>query len=362
MLDRVERVITLASPPLVVTSDPLLAEQLQRLCAAAGVAPDMISVAAEARGRWRGAACVLVGDDLAGEVAALTLPRRGDVVLVTAGPETAATWQRGVALRADHVAVLPDSERWLVDRLTDWLDAGVATCLTLGCIGASGGAGASTLAAAVAMAASRRGVGTMLVDADPLGAGVELVLGCEDADGLRWPQVATTQGRVSSSALRSALPRAGDVSVLSWDRRGAVLVDAATMRSILSAARRGSELLIIDLPRRLDDAANAALTTCDVLVVVATGDVRAAASAGRLLALLRNQCPDVRLVLRSRTAGDLSAETLSKTLQLPLLATIPTRRAVERSIDAGFGPPSRGRLHRQCESILEELGLTGAGR
>ncbi len=362
MLDRVERAVALTGPPLVVTSDPLLIEQLQRLCAATATTPDVVTEAGDARGGWRRAACVLVGDDLAGEVAALALPRRGDVVLVTPGPETAATWQRGVALRADHVAVLPEAERWLIDRLSDCLDAGVASCLTVGVIGARGGAGASTLAVAVAMAASRRSVPTLLVDADPLAGGVELVLGCEDADGLRWPQVASTQGRVGSAALRSALPRAGNVAVLSWDRSGALGVDAATMRSILAAGRRGSDLLVIDLPRGLDDAGSAAVTTCDVLVVVVTGDVRAAASAHRLVALLRTQCPDIRLVVRTRAAVDLSAETLSETLQVPLLATIRTERSVERSIDAGLGPPSRGRLHRQCESILAQLGVTGASR
>lgn len=362
MLNRVERAVALTGPPLVVTSDPMLTEQLQRLCAAAAVTPDVVSLPGDARGGWRRAACILVGDDLSGEVAALALPRRSDVVLVTPGPETAATWQRGVELRADRVVVLPDADRWLVDWLSDCLDAGVASCLTLGVIGASGGAGASTLAAAVAMAAAQRGVHTMLVDADPLAGGVELVLGCEDADGLRWPEVASTQGRVSSAALRSALPRAGDVAVLSWDRSEAAGVDAATMRSILSAGRRGSDLLIVDLPRRLDDAASAAATTCDVLVVVTTGNVRAAASAARLLARLRNQCPDIRLVVRSRTAADLSAETLSQTLQVPLLATVPTKRAVERSIDEGLGPPSRGPLHRQCESILDQLGVTSASR
>lgn len=362
MLDRVERAVPFTGPPLVATGDPVLTEQLQRLCAAAAVTPHVVSLAGDTRVHWRQAACILVGDDLAGDVAALALPRRSDVILVAMGPETAATWQRGVALRADNVAVLPDAERWLVDRLSDCLDAGVATCLTLGLIGARGGAGASTLAAAVAMAASRREVRTLLVDADPLAGGVELVLGCEDADGLRWPQVAAIQGRVSSAALRSALPRAGEVAVLSWDRSAGSGVDAATMLSILSAGRRGSDLLVVDLPRRLDDAAGAAVTTCDVLVLVTTGDVRAAASADLLLALLRNQCPDTRLVVRSRATADLGAETLSQTLHVPLLATIPTKRAVERAIDDGLGPPGRGQLHRQCESILAQLGVTGPSR
>lgn len=66
MLDRVERAVALTGPPLVVTSDPLLTEQLQRLCAATATTPDVVTEAGNARGGWRQAACVLVGDDLAG--------------------------------------------------------------------------------------------------------------------------------------------------------------------------------------------------------------------------------------------------------------------------------------------------------
>lgn len=362
MLDTMERVVTLSGPPLIVTRDLSRAEQLLRLCAAAAVTPDVVNQARDARRGWRQAACVLVGDDIADDVAALGLPRRTDVILVASGPDSAQTWQRGLALRADHVVMLPEAESWLIDRLSDYLDASVTACLTLGVIGARGGAGASTLTAALAVAASRRGILTMLIDADPLSGGVELVLGCEDVDGLRWPQVASTHGRVSSAALRAALPKVGDLSVLSWDRGCDVGVDAATMHSILSAGRRGSDLVVVDLPRHLDEPTSAALATCDLLLVVTTTDVRAVASAGRLLALLRTECAGIRLVVRSRTASDLDAETLSKTLQVPLLATIPTKRAVERSIDEGLGPPRRGQLHRRCTSILDEIGPIGGQR
>ncbi len=362
MLDAMQRAGTPTGPPLIVTRDPALTEQLLRLCAAAAVTPEVVSEARDARRGWARAACALVGDDLAGDVAAIGLPKRSEVVLVAAGPDSAATWQRGVALHADHVAMLPDAEGWLVDRLSDCLEASEAACLTVGIIGGCGGAGASTLAAALATVASRRRVRTMLVDADALSGGVELVLGCEDVEGLRWPQVASTHGRVSAAALRAALPTLGDLAVLSWDRGGEASLDATTMLSILSAGRRGFDLVVVDLPRRPDDAASAALTSCDVLLVVTTSGVRATAGAGRLLALLRTQCADIRLVVRSRAGADLGAETLSQMLHVPLLATIPTKRAVERSIEEGLGPPSRGQLHERCVSMLEQIGVGAAPR
>lgn len=355
-----ERVAALSGPPLVVTADPVLTEQLLRVCAAAGVTPELVRDASDSRTGWWRAAGVLVGDDLAGDVAALNLPRRSDVILVTVGPDSAATWRRGIALRADHVVMLPGAESWLVERLSECLDSSITTCLTVGLIAARGGAGASTLAAALSATAARRSIVTLIIDGDSLSGGIDLVLGCEDVDGLRWPQVASTHGRVSSTALRAALPNIGDLAVLSWDRSGDSPLDTATMNSILSAGRRGSELIVVDLPRYLDDAAGAALTACDLLVLVTTADVRGAAAATQLLRVLRMQCPDIRLVVRRRAGSDIGAEALSKALQVPLLETIPTRRAVERSIDEGLGPPKRGPLQGRCVEILQQVGLVGA--
>jgi secretion/DNA translocation related CpaE-like protein len=332
------------------------------LCAAAGSTPELVGGAEGARVGWRRAACVLVGDDLADEVAALNLARRSDVVLVAVAPGSARLWQCGVALHADDVVTLPDADSWLVGRLSDCLDASSASCLTVGITGARGGAGATTLAAALATTAARQGISSLLIDADPLSGGIDLVLGCEDVDGLHWPQVASTHGRVSSTALRAALPKVGDLAVLSWDRGADLSVDSTTMSSILSAGRRGSELIVVDLPRYVDDPIRAALMACDVIVVITTADVRGAAAASRLLGVLRPQCPDVRLVVRHRGGFDLGGEALSEALQVTLLETIPTKRAVERSIDEGFGPPRTGQLQGRCVDILEKIGLTGAPR
>jgi secretion/DNA translocation related CpaE-like protein len=362
MLGIMERGVPRTDAPLVVTCDPVLRELLLRLCAAAAVTPELVGEAVEARTGWRRAPCVVVGDDLAGEVALLGLPKRSDVVLVASGPESAATWQRGVALHADHVALLPEAESWLVTKLSESLDSSTSTCLTLGVVGARGGAGASTLAAALGLAASRRGQKVLLVDADPLSGGVDLVVGCEDVDGLRWPQVASTHGRVGAAALRAALPRVGELAVLSWDRGGGTSLDVATVNSILASGRRGSELILIDLPRHLGDAAHAALTGCDVVVVVCTGQVSCAAAAVQLLRTLRPECADIRLVVRQRAGASVDAEALSETLELSLLQTIPTKRSVERSIEEGVGPPPRGPLQQRCVSILERVGQAAAPR
>ncbi len=112
---------------------------------------------------------------------------------------------------AENVAALPASETWLVELLTDIGDGGATPGLTIGVIGGSGGAGATVFAAALAQTAATQGR-VLLVDADPIGAGIDRVLGLESADGIRWDAMMQATGRLSSRSLREALPRPRRVS------------------------------------------------------------------------------------------------------------------------------------------------------
>src|SRR5690242_21033170 len=53
----------------------------------------------------------------------------------------------------------------------------------------------------------------ILIDGDPLGGGLDLLLGEEQADGLRWPGLAEVSGRVTPAALRRDLPQYGSLSI-----------------------------------------------------------------------------------------------------------------------------------------------------
>ena len=345
---------TASAAPLVVTRDLDLREEILRLCAAADVSPDVVDDPQLVGRSWLTATCVLIGADCAGAVSALELPRRADVILVADPPETAGLWRDAVAVRADHLAVLPDSEAWLVGRLTDSLD-GAVDAVTVGVIGARGGAGASTLAAALGLAAARRGKAALLVDVDELGGGIELVVGCEAAPGLRWADVAATQGRVSASALRSALPCTEGLAVLSWGRADAVELAPNALGSVLTAGRRGCDVVIADLPRRLDARCCEAVQAVDSLLIVSTADVRSTAGGACLLRSLEARCVDIRLVVRLRRGDELSPDSVASTLGLPLAAILPTERVVERSVDQGLGPLWRGSLARRCAALLDDL-------
>src|SRR3712207_7789705 len=81
------------------------------------------------------------------------------------------------------------------------------------------------------------GLRTLLVDADPLGGGLDLVLGWEQVDGLRWPSLAEADGRVDPPALLRALPHRGDLVLLSFARDVYAAVPPEAMAATMDAAR-----------------------------------------------------------------------------------------------------------------------------
>ncbi|MGZ6839508.1 MAG: septum site-determining protein Ssd, partial [Frankiaceae bacterium] len=152
---------------LLLTDDPVLLDDLLRLSAAAGVEVEVAAEPGRARVAWSRAPLVLVGADVAAACAEGGLPRRQRVVLVGADLDDAGVWQRAVRLGAEHVVFLPDAEPWLITALTDAIEPDARPGRLLAVVGGRGGAGATTLAVALAFAGARSGYRTTLIDVDP---------------------------------------------------------------------------------------------------------------------------------------------------------------------------------------------------
>lgn len=341
--------------PLVVTADELLVADVLRLAAAAGVVPEIVRDAPAALRAWRSAGLVLVGSDLATELAACSPPRRARVHLLAHAPAADELFRAALAVGAESVAALPASETWLVEMLTDVDDGGQAPGTTIGVIGGCGGAGATVFAAALAQTASRH-ESTLVVDADPLGSGVDRVLGLERLDGIRWDAMLQTTGRLSARSLREALPRTGALSVLSWPADRVGTLQPFAMREVLSAGRRGFEVLVLDLPRHPDPLTEEVITRCDHLVVVTTLTLPAVAAAARLVQRLPDRAPRRHLVTRGGSTG-VAPEEVSRLLKVPLLAAMPDQRGLDEAINLGAGPTRsrRGALARATRAGLAVL-------
>lgn len=346
--------------PLIVTEDDELIESLLKLCAAAGAEPYMVCGAPPPRQVWESASLVLVGVDVAERMS--TVPRRQGVVLVGSDLDDGGVWQRAVSLGAEQVVFLPDCEPWLLDRVADAAEGAGAPALTVAVLGGRGGAGASTLACALAVTAAREGRRTVLVDVDPLGGGLDVLLGGEEAVGLRWPDLATSRGRVNAVELEQSLPRVHRLAALSWDRGDRLTIPVEAVRTVLGAARRRGGVVVLDLPRRIDAAAAEALEQADLGLLVVPGELRAMAASGRVAASVGMRLSDLRAVVRGPSPSGMTGEEVARGLRLPLAGELGPEPGLTADLECGRPPGARpkGPLGRFCTAFLTEA-LAGAG-
>ncbi|MFF3485163.1 septum site-determining protein Ssd [Streptomyces sp. NPDC002701] len=347
--------------PLIVTEDVNLLDDLLRLCAAAGARPEVHHGVPERGGGWDTAPLVLVGDDAARRVRGAA--RRRGVVLVGRDQDDSGVWQRAVEIGADHVLMLPDGEQWLVDRIADVAEGVGPPALTVGVIGGRGGAGSSTLACALALTSARQGRRTLLVDADPLGGGLDVLLGGEAVEGLRWPAFAASHGRVGGGALEESLPSLHALRVLSWDRGASVTIAPEAVRAVLAAARRRGGVVVVDLPRRVDEGVAQVLAQVDLGLLVVPAELRAVAAAGRVASVVGMVLRDLRVAVRGPYAPGLDDREVARLLGLPLMGEVPHEAGLSAAQDRGAPPGSdaHGPLARFCSAFWERAAVAGGG-
>src|SRR6478609_11634542 len=98
--------------PLLITRDQSLLDELLRLAAAAGVAPDVAGDIPAALRGWGAAPLVLVGADVAEDLARISPARRPRVYVVAWGVVPDELFRVALAVGAESVAQLPRSEAW----------------------------------------------------------------------------------------------------------------------------------------------------------------------------------------------------------------------------------------------------------
>ncbi len=323
---------------LAVLTDSELRNELDRVAAAVGVRIVHAGVASSVNRRtWSAAAAVVLDPAAADRCGRSGLPRRSHVSILTAAEPTTATWAAAIAVGARHVLRLPAQERELIHELGEAAESarddgprGEVVAVIGGC----GGAGASLLAVALAYSAACSAGDALLVDLDPWGGGIDLLVGGETSPGLRWPDLALEGGRLNWSAVREALPRRREITLLSGTRRGYEL-DAAPVDAVVDAGRRGGTTVVCDLPRRLTDATQAALDSADLVVLVSPCDVRASAATGSIAPVLATINPNLGLVVRGPSPGGLRAGEVADIVGLPLLASMRAEPQLAEQLERG---------------------------
>ncbi len=337
-----------AAETLLVSGSEVLCGEVERIVAAAGRRLSLARDAAEAAPYWDSAAAVLVGSD----VPELPPRRRAPAVVVGLNGEGDRLWQLAADLGAERVAVLPEGGPWLAEFLSRSHSPDPGGHV-LGVVGGCGGAGATTGAIWLARAAAEAGVRALLIDGDPWGGGLELALAAEDEPGLRWPDLAEASGSIDPGQLHEALPVTGGFSFLSWpgSRERPKALDMAAVAGVLDAARRGYELVVLDIGRGRD-ALRTFAWECDRIIVFLPAQLRAAVASARLVSELPPV--DTALVIRTLPGAAVEPPLIAQAVGLPVRAIMPEVRGTAAATERGRLLEAGGRrnVRRFTESIL----------
>ena len=336
--------------PLLVTDDEKLLDTLLELAQRAGVDVDVAPDVGTAASLWADASRVVVDGGLVGDLALLTIPRRGGVVVVGRDLDDADVWRRSLTIGAGHVVFLPDAAEWVVSMLSA-ASVGAPAARVIGVVGGCGGVGASTTAAALAIHARQAGRAVALVDADPLSGGLDLLLGAEGEVGLRWPELAETRGRIDPEALLGALPVSDGVPLLTWDD-DVRDVPGAAFTSVVGALASRCDVVVVDLGRATSDATDALVGFMSVVLLIVPARVRGVAAARRLLPRLASAGEGLQLAVRLPSPAGLDPVDVQSALGLPLLGEVPHDARRAELEENGIPPRVVGDLQRLATAVL----------
>ncbi|MGZ8803136.1 MAG: septum site-determining protein Ssd [Mycobacterium sp.] len=323
---------------LAVIDDQVLNTDIDRVVAAAGLRVVRTSDPSSRR-VWMSAAAILLDTDAARRCAERGLPRRARVLLVSRSDPGPAEWEAAVAVGAQQVVTLPTHDRELMTVLSDAAEASLETGArgpVVAVLAGRGGAGASVFATALACAVAE----ALLIDGDPWGGGLDLVLGSETEPGLRWPDLSPAGGRLSYPALRDALPRRHGVSVLSGSRvlsgdASSNDISSHPLAAVIDAGSRAGVTVVCDVARQPTPAAETALAAADLVVLITTADVRSCAASAAIAQWASGTNPNGGVVVRGPSPGGLRPIDVGRIVGLPVLASMRPEPGIQPRLERG---------------------------
>lgn len=337
---------------LLLGRDPDTVDHVLALASAAELTVEVVAEASAAALVWSRAAIVVVGTDVLPELNQADLPARPGVVVF--GVAGADGWRHAFQIGAEEVVEPPGTPGWLAERVQHAGEP-VATGRVVGVVGCRGGAGASVFACALGIAGVRARLEPYLLDLDPMGCGLGVVLGADSTAGLTWEQVRAGAGRIPARSLQSTVGKVEGMAVLGWSDEGVPDLSAGVAGAVVDTARRCTPITVVDLGRAVSGFQREAMARCDRVFMVVPADVRSVRSAQRMVSRLGPSACEV--VVRGPNPGGLAGADVGQALGLPVLAAVAADRGLEQRLERGEPPGFRRRspLGRAGDGILKEV-------
>jgi Flp pilus assembly CpaE family ATPase len=228
--------------------------------------------------------------------------------------------------------------------------------------GPRGGAGTTFLATNLAAACARGGLATILVDLDLFFADVTAALGFEPNPGARTlADLAPVLDEVAPEHLDPVLRdhEAGFSTLLAPEAGEALeAIEAGQASGLVRALRARGEVIVLHLPRCIDDGVRGALESADRILVVVSLDVLAFRDARRALDLLAGLGLEARteLVINRAARSEVVPQDAQVVFGKQPLAVIRQDRAVPRAQNRGELVVGRsGPAARAVQSLARRL-------
>lgn len=207
--------------------------------------------------------------------------------------------------------------------------------------GPRGGVGTTFLATNLAAACARSGSSAILVDLDLFFADVTAAVGFEPDPGARTiADLASVLDEVTSEHLDPVLRshEAGFSALLAPEPGEALqTIEAGQAGGLVRALRGRGDVIVLHLPRCIDDGVRGALENADRILVVVSLDVLAFRDARRALALLAGLGLEARaeLVINRATRSEVVPQDAEAVFGKRPMAVIRQDRAVSRAQNRG---------------------------
>jgi pilus assembly protein CpaE len=236
-------------------------------------------------------------------------------------------------------------------------EAGAERASVIAVYAPRGGAGATFVATHLAAAFARRGRRSVLVDLDRQFADVSAAIGVPLDENVRTIVDLVPLGdEVGRQHVEEVLweHSAGFSALLAPAELVPNRRDGQTYRATIGAIRRACDLVLLDVPRALDEVSMAGFESADRVLVVLGLDVLSFRDAKRAIeaAGLEDR---VDFVVNRAGRSEISPRDVERVFGRAVLAVIPADRAVTSARDHGRLVPMRGRVGRALERIARRL-------
>ncbi len=244
------------------------------------------------------------------------------------------------------------------------------------CVGSeSGGIGTSTFSALLALHFKNSGYSCALVDMDLDGGGLDVLLGLEEFEGLRWSGIKVPLGVLEPQSLCNELIHWEDIDVISMDSWNPKIWQEWEVQAVLDALCVCHDVVVIDCARCIfsqESSANQSLSfnflldynPFHVRLVSPTvlGAVRERAwksrnyDSGKILYVIASSLKRVGLCGRLFSSTDIDVHHIEESLEQASIGTISPSNALNRSLCEGLGIENIPRNYRNLfDRIVKQV-------